>query len=573
MTLRPNAGSRWIGLARLELAKLELARFTGDTRANVAVIAALLMTVVMGFAALAVDVGKMFTDRRKAQGTVDLAAMAAASDLANAVKAANATVSRNGYGGDTSVTVELGTYTANAAVAANTRFTPSSAPGANAARVTLQTTTKLLFGKVLTHSDSFAIKTSAIATQSAFAEFAIGSRLLQINNGILNSVLGGLLGANLSLSVMDYQSLINAKVDLFDFVNAIATSAQITGPTYNSVLGANVKVGTVLNALATTEQNVPGASGAASALSSVASSYSGGSTKMSIAPLVNLGPYSTMPLGQKPKTSVTVSALDVLNAAAQIANGQNQANVALGVNLPGILGATLQLSVGARPINTSWITVGMAGAQVHTAQTRLLLTVQVGGTGSIASVSVPIYVELASATASLTNVTCTFPVSASTVSLGVTPSVIDAWIGNVSSAQFNNFTSAPNPPAAMLVNAAGLLQVTGLAHVTISNMSPQNVTFSYSDISQQTKKTVTTTNFTSSLTSQLLASLQLNANVLGLGLGLPGVLTSQVANILAGATSPIDQLLASVLSALGVGIGQADVWVPGIRCDGAVLVN
>jgi len=29
----------------------------------------------------------------------------------------------------------------------------------------------------------------------------------------------------------------------------------------------------------------------------------------------------------------------------------------------------------------------------------------------------------------------------------------------------------------------------------------------------------------------------------------------------------------AVLSSLGVGIGQADVWVSGIRCDGAVLVN
>jgi uncharacterized membrane protein len=569
MTSSPNAGSSWIKLARLELA-----RFTGDTRANVAIMAALLMTVVMGFAALGVDVGKMFTDRRKAQGTVDLAALAAASDLANAAKAANATVSRNGYGDGTSVTVELGTYTANPAVAANSRFTPSSAPGANAARVTLQTSTKLIFGKVLTQSDSFAIRTSAVGTQSAFAEFAIGSRLAQVNGGIINGILGGLLGANLSLSVMDYQSLIDAKVDLFDFMNAVATSAQLTGPTYDSVLNSNVKVGTVLSALATTGQNAYGSGSAAGkALGTVASSYPAGSSKMSLNSLADLGPYRTMPLGQKPKTAMTVSAYDLLTAAAQLANGQNQVAASLGVNIPGILGATLQLAVGARPVGTSWITVGAAGAQVHTAQTRILLTVQIGGSGSIASVSVPIYVELASATATLTNVNCRFSVGSSTVTLGVTPAVIDAWIANVSGAQFTNFTAAPNPPAAMLVNVAGLVQVTGRAHVTVSNMSPQNVTFSYSDISQQTKKTVTTTDFTSSLTSQLLASLQLNANVLGLGLGLPGVLTSQVSSILAGATSPIDQLLASVLSALGVGIGQADVWVPGIRCDGAVLVN
>jgi uncharacterized membrane protein len=58
-----------------------------------------------------------------------------------------------------------------------------------------------------------------------------------------------------------------------------------------------------------------------------------------------------------------------------------------------------------------------------------------------------------------------------------------------------------------------------------------------------------------------------------LGLGVPQALTGQVAGILAGATAPIDRLLADVLASLGVGLGQADVWVPGIRCDGAVLVN
>jgi uncharacterized membrane protein len=57
-----------------------------------------------------------------------------------------------------------------------------------------------------------------------------------------------------------------------------------------------------------------------------------------------------------------------------------------------------------------------------------------------------------------------------------------------------------------------------------------------------------------------------------LGLPVPG-LGSTVSGIIGGATGSIDQLLASVLATLGVGIGQADVWVLGIRCDGAVLVN
>ena len=60
--------------------------------------------------------------------------------------------------------------------------------------------------------------------------------------------------------------------------------------------------------------------------------------------------------------------------------------------------------------------------------------------------------------------------------------------------------------------------------------------------------------------------------VLGFGLPLPG-LGSNVASIISNATTSVDQLVASTLAALGIGVGQADVWVAGLRCDGAVLVN
>ncbi len=74
------------------------------------------------------------------------------------------------------------------------------------------------------------------------------------------------------------------------------------------------------------------------------------------------------------------------------------------------------------------------------------------------------------------------------------------------------------------------------------------------------------------LCGTVLDNLSLNVTIIGLGLPIPG-LGATVAGILAGVTSPVDQLLASLLQTLGVGIGQADVWVTGVRCDGAVLVN
>src|SRR3569623_654646 len=134
-----------------------------------------------------------------------------------------------------------------------------------------------------------------------------------------------------------------------------------------------------------------------------------------------------------------------------------------------------------------------------------------------------------------------------------------------------NFTTKPIPPAATIVDL-GAIKVTGRAHTTMAKTAPTNVNFSYADIQAQTRKTVNTTSFTSSLTGSLLGDLSLSGLLGPLALPIPG-LGPQVVTIISGATGSIDTLLNTVLQTLGVGLGQADVWVAGIRCDGAVLVN
>lgn len=544
-----------------------------DQRASIAVTSAILITVVIGIAALAVDVGTAFTDRRKAQGTADLAAIAAVSDMANASKAADATIQRNRLATGTSFQLQLGVYNADPALAPSSRFRVVSGATANAARVTVKTSTSLLFGRVLTGRNQFDIQTTATAARTAFASFAIGSRLLKVDGGLLNQLLGGLLGSKLSLSVMDYQALIDAQVDLFSFMDALAVKANLTAATYDSLLNSQVTVGQVLDAMVDTERQVYGSNNAAvRALGDIAQSVKGSTNRVRIGSILDVGPYRSMQLGQHPKVGVSTAALDLATATAQIANGANQVNVGLDLNVPGIASATLKLAIGERPQGKSWITVGSEGATVHTAQTRLLLTVQLVGTPPASVVNLPIYIELASATARLNQISCGFPnVDTSSVRLGVTPAVVDAWIGDVSNAQFTNFSGAPNPPAVALVDLA-LLKVTGRSNVAITNMAAQPVTFSYSDILQRTKKTVTTKDLLASLLSRLVGNAQLNVSVLGLGLGLPSGVTGLVSGILANAVSPVDQLLSSVLATLGVGLGQADVWVTGVRCDGAVLV-
>ncbi|MFT4120921.1 pilus assembly protein TadG-related protein [Bradyrhizobium sp.] len=554
----------------MELTSL-IRRFTADRSGNFTIIGVGVMTLVIGCAALGVDVGAIFADKRKAQSAADLAAIVAASNITNAYNAASATVVKNNYPASALAAVDLGTYTPNAAVTPQARFvTPATGPAANAARVSLTTTTPLYFARYITGSTQFTINTQATASSTAFASFAIGSRLLSINGGLLNAVLGGMLGTTLSLSAMDYQSLLSANIDAFDFLSALATRVNLTGVTYNSLLTGNVKLPDVIAAALAAQHATNGAGSATIALSTISQAVSGLSTKISLGSMLDLGPYDGMIAGQKPKVGVSVSVLSLVSAIAEVANGTHQIAAPVNLGLPGIASTSLIVTVGERPVGSVWLAVGTQGASVHTAQTRILLMVQIGGSGVVPSVTLPLYVEIAQGTATLNAIACNHANMAnSTVTLGVTPGLVDAWIGNVSLADMTNFTSKPNPPPAVLVSVAGL-NVSGLAHAAIGNTSPTSVNFSYADIQSQTAKTVTTQNFTSSLTSSLLGDLSLSVN--GVGLPIPG-LTSVVSGILSGATGPIDQLIVTVLSTLGVGVGQADVWVSGIRCDGAVLVN
>ncbi len=576
--------------------RLRLRNFAGNQRGGTAILFAVSATVLFGFGAMAVDVGNFFYEKRKLQTANDLAALAAASDLPRAQAAARSSTVQNGFPGNAIQGLQTGVYTPDPKLPPGARFVPSSVTAANAVRVDMRTTTPLLLSRVLTSSSATAsgtaprpagdaqtlasfssngvpIGSSAIAVQDAQASFAVGSRLLRLDGGLLNSLLGGLLGGGISLSVMDYEALIRARVDLFDFSKRLATRLNLTAATYDDVLKADARLGDVLAAIVDASRDHDTRSGTATAALGRIASASASNLPVKLSSLISFGPAGDKPLSGPKPLAASLSALDIVSAVAQIANGNRQIDVGLNLNLPGIAAASLKLGIGERPVGTSLMRVGRAGASVHTAQTRLLLTVDLVGSGAASLVRVPLYLELAAATARLTGIQCSpGDVSTSRVTLGVTPAVIDAWIGQVSMAEFNNFTRAPNPPAATLLNAAGLAKVTGRAHVTMTNLSEAAVSFSYPEIQRSDKKTTSTQNFVATLLGRLVGDLELRVEALGLGLGLPG-LDGLVGGVIGTAATPLDQILNGVLGTLGIGLGQADSWVSGVRCGGAVLVR
>ena len=135
------------------------------------------------------------------------------------------------------------------------------------------------------------------------------------------------------------------------------------------------------------------------------------------------------------------------------------------------------------------MTIGVTGVSMHTAQTRLLLTATFGGSGLPANVTLPFYIELAPATARLASLTCTVAgTSGASATLGVTAGLVDGEIGTVSNSDFASLSAPPTVTPATLINALGVVRVTGQAHATLGNLGEVLLSFSSSDIQAAVQK-------------------------------------------------------------------------------------
>ena len=588
MLLRERKGI--VRLARLML---------GDKKANFAVMTALSAPVALALAAVAIDEASIYTERREAQAMVDLAAITAASNITNIQAAVVTTLTDNGMPGvvvqgsgqtipaavgKTVVTVTPGRY-ATSTVNVSQRFQAGVTPY-NAVHVTLKKIPARYFASSLIPTP--VIGTEATASMTPQATFSVGSRLLRVNGGILNALLSGLLGGNISLSVMDYNGLISADVSVLSFIDALATQVNVTGGTYSDVLASKATVGQIATAMA----NVPGLGNTAKVALQTIASKSTSTVKIPLSSLVDLGSVGSLGLGQRPAgLGVDASAMGMLTAAAVLANGTNQAQVDLGATIPGLLSTKLTIAIGEPAQFSPWLSVGEIGTVVRTAQTRIKLVASVGvgtpGLGggiSLLAVNLPLNVEVAYAEAKLTDITCPTGPSSIKVSIAAHPGIASLHLANSNTSGFGDFSQPQSFTDAeiadvslklLLINIP-LIQVMGSAATAITNNSPTTLTFNATDIANKTVKTVSTRNISQSLTTSLVNNLSLSVNALGLGIDLTallGTVKPAVVALLNGVTAPVDDLLYNVLSALGVGVGQADVRVTGATCGRSVLVQ
>lgn len=542
-----------------------------DNSGSIAIMSAFFLMVSISAAALAIDIGMLNLDKRHAQGAADLAAIAAASDPQNATAAARATLTANGIDNPQSLLVVPGNYTPDITRAPGSRFQPGVMPY-NAAHVTFAKPGRTYFAQAFAKT-CCKIEVAATGASAALATFSIGSRLLAVRDGAINSLLGSLLGSNVALTVMDYNALADLDVTAADFLDALASELSVTAGTYDDVLNSSATVGDVIAAAAKVSEQ-SGNSQAQVALTKLLGQSAGTSKNIPLAALLDLGPLANVAIGDPaPGLDAKFKALDIITSAATVANGENQVSLDVGANIPGLLSLKLDVAIGEPPQNSSWAAVGEVGSIVRTAQTRLKLTAEVGGSGllSAARIRLPIYLDLAYAEGRLDEIKCSGD-NKQEATIAARPGIADVWIGEVNANQFKNFTSKPSVTKANIVDLP-LIKVHGKAHVEAGNTSETDLTFTQADVDAGTIKRTDTSTIVESVVSSLLTELDLEVQILGIGIGLPGAIKSLVANTLATIAKPLDAVVYDLLSTLGVHVGEADVRVHGIRCGSGVLTG
>ena len=555
-----------------------LKELAGSRAGNVAIITAAFAPIAAMMAAMAIDTGAISTQKRALQGHADMAALVAASDLLNAERVAQAYLADNGRtgieiarseGGEevrstagATLRVETGRYTADKSLSVSERFIVGQEP-LNAARVSLSEPQHRFFDFL--GGSSKPVDATGVAVISSEAGISVGSRLARLEGGILNDLLSALLGAEVSLSAMSYEALLDVEVDMIDCIEWLAEDLELTAVTYADVLETNIGLEDLLSAMAeTVGENVL----ARQALRTLADAARGDARTLRLGELIELGRIAPRALGDPSAAAgVSLNALPMLMASAMVANGENQIDLALSARAGQLVHVDATLVIGERPQGQPWFALsGLPGETVSTAQLRLAVVAEVGGGRllSNALVRLPIHIDLASADARIADIACKQGQrEAERVQVAVKPSIARLRIAEIEE-------SGRVQPAKILDGR--LIQIEAFADVQAGDPEDTQLRFLRHEIGGS-PKTAGTNEALEGLLSSAITNLDYEIDVVGLQLLSDAYIASILSSLFNDLAAPLDRLVFSLTSALGLGLGEADVWVHTASCSAPVLVQ
>ncbi|WP_417812610.1 TadG family pilus assembly protein [Thalassospira alkalitolerans] len=595
-----------------------LQQYSADESGAVVIIFALFLTVSMGFLAVGIDLGSLYFHQKTLQTQADMVAVSAVLNLheemqgsasAPYLDAGTKTVRGNALSAGALTTLSVGRYDYDPSTPTEDRFTHGSVSDEdlNAAKATLSDTAPLFFAQSFLNTDSTEMSASATAARFDFASFSLGSRLLSLNSGesILDGLLGSAFDTTVDLDLLDYQALLDTQIDLLTFSDALGNRIGAAAGNYETILTSNIELADIAGAILDTGL----VSGSTDVLTTILNSTA--VRGLNAADLIGMDGGAVALQLEDILAGVNVNVLDLLKGSLDIVNEGRIVEVnGLDLNLENVLNVDLDLVVGEREEQSGWIMLGERGATVHTAQVRLKLDLDLSptllsnlGTGvSVLALYVPLYVEIASATATLTNLNCKAAAQSDTVAIfdtGFTPfegvtgtHVVEMFIGNFDPLIFKDMTTPLDPadlqPAnfldlslSVLIFRLNLLTLQLQSHAGVGVSQQPVVEFFVSEIGGA-PKTISSGELVNSTLQTLLDPNVLEVNVESESLSLVSSVFSSLLNVVLGILpdqllgallEPLDLVVDGLLNTLGIGIGQGDLTLDGVSCGKVILVH
>ncbi|MDD9724896.1 TadG family pilus assembly protein [Roseovarius sp. SK2] len=586
-----------------------IARFRRDESGVVAIIVSLMLTVLFGFVALGVDVAALYRDRARLQAASDLGAMSAVADASAAQDRAIDAITKNDRAASTLTELQTGRYFRNPAIPRTERFMPldDDTDVVNAAQVTLSDASPLHFAQIFSGTPSVDLSRTAMATRTGAASFSLNSHLADLDPAALDAVLTAEYGVGAAIGVGDLALLADARVNLGTLLDTLDGLTGGTSRNPAEVLNRVTTADTLLDALAA--ELPPALAGSLTGLASAAAGQ-----QVDVAAVIGgidtrLGLTATDFL-----IEIDVTALDIVKAVVA-SEDIDAASLDLDLDVAGIVGVDAQLTAGEPPAQSGWVALGEEGVQLHRAAARLGLDIDADPgllTGLAAEVTatdlhVPLYVELAGATATLDEISCSasrpsgpaasFLVSHTPLHPENGTAVAALYLGTLPA---GTSATAPVDPASLgfadlltvriaipvpllpdLVLAD--LVVQARSHVAVGRSNTDRITFTHGDVaSGDTEHSYGSELFVTNAVSTLLSSenteLRIKPDQQGLvtGLAAPVVntlLANLPAQLLAALTTPVDGVVDSVLASVGLELGSGELTLTGHHCELIRLVQ
>ena len=547
-------------------------RLLCEQRGAISILAGLSLVFLIASAAMTVDIGQAAWQKRSLQKTVDVVSLDAVRALGDrrnpmldhyvqALDIAQKSAARNSFdyastAQGNSMILELGL--ADPATKAFTPLTAAQYSTANAVRITATHRSDNHF-----MPGNIPLTTQAVAMVDQVASFSVGSRLARFNSStspIFNSILGQMLGGSLSLDAVSYNGLADASVRVGDVWTNLGLGSS------SQIINSEVQVESLLTATAAAlnDQGDPTSVTAATILGTLSTQLNS-TSNFKWGDLIEFG---TGDPGDAANARMNV--LEMIGMVASVANGTNLLSLTVPITIPGVTTTTLKMSVIEPPQKCLNCRVG---GQAHSAQARIQLDMTLLQRLTVllqqGTVHLPVYLDAAGATGTLSAIRCDIPDEDGDITVHSVAEALNARIGTATDASMTDGSIPAVVNPGELVNMAGLVRVTGTATATMPSSAADLVIpwHDYRSVGSTSSVTVD---------DQLLASLALSVQVLGLGVNATTVANNLLAIINPVLNSIDTTLLAQLKTALaylGIELGGADVGNLDQDCDNRRLIG